>query len=95
MAQVAVRANSAVFSQTGAGVASVNYINGGGSIFTIVATGTSGQTATVSGSIDNVNWVQLSMLAVTANPDWTVIQHTFPYLKVDGTATVNISRGAA
>ena len=93
MADFKVKGNTQVFDSTKFGD---GYYagEGNGSIFTIVATGANGATATISGSVDNVNWVQLSMLAVTANPDWTVIQHTFPYLKVEGTANVNISRGA-
>lgn len=68
---------------------------GNGSIWTVVASGSDGQTATISGSMDSVNWVVMAELVVGALADWATIQHTFPYLRSTGSAVVRMSRGAA
>jgi hypothetical protein len=71
------------------------YVTGEGSVHTIVASGTTGQTALFEGSIDSINWITLSTLTVGASnsSDFDVIRHTFPWVRVTGTAYVTMSRG--
>jgi hypothetical protein len=68
---------------------------GVGSFYSYIASGTSGQTATVSGSIDGQVWVMITTLTVTTEPDFANLQHVYPHLKASGTATLSIARSAA
>lgn len=71
------------------------WTNKNGSIYTYVASGTNGQTAIVSGSNDSVNWIQVAALTVTTVAASAVVQHTFKYIKIEGSALVTVGIGAA
>lgn len=68
---------------------------GVGSFYSYIASGTAGQTATVSGSIDGQVWVLITTLTVTSEPDVANLQHVYPYLKASGNAVLSIARSAA
>ena len=73
----------------------VPYAVGEGSLYTVVLSGTTGQTGTIEGSVDGQVWALLTTLTVGASnaPDWDVIRHSFPYLRINSLGSVAISRG--
>lgn len=70
---------------------------GNGSAYTYIATGTAGQSATVEGSADGTVWVHVITLTIdegqTTESDTK--QHILPWLRISGTARLQICRGAA
>lgn len=74
-----------------------NILTGAGSILTMVVTGTTGQTATVKGSLDGVTWVDIA--SFTLDVGQTVIsssvQAAWVFLQVTGDAAIKIARSAA
>ncbi|MFV0410099.1 MAG: hypothetical protein ACK5LJ_10525 [Paracoccus sp. (in: a-proteobacteria)] len=72
-------------------------LSGSGSVFTIVATGQIGQSATVQGSIDAETWVDIVSFNIEAEGEVlsSVLQFSYKYLQVIGDAEVKISRGSA
>jgi len=73
-----------------AGRQSQALISGSGNTFTYQVTGVG--TATIQGSNDNVNWVNLTDAPLNAGESLVLI-HSWMYLQVTGTATVLVSRG--
>lgn len=81
----------------------VKFINGiseyqenfNGTVYSVVCTGTSGQTATLKASIDKNNWVDIVNFTIDtpAKPIGTTLQFAYPYLKIEGTANIKVARG--
>lgn len=59
-----------------------------------VATGSVGQTATVSGSLDGVIWVEIVSFEIeeTDVPLSVALDHVWPLQKITGNATVQIAK---
>lgn len=70
---------------------------GGGSIYGFQCTGLTGQTATVQGSLDGTNWVDIISFEIESDSDVLPAQRQFVYswLQVSGDATLVIVRSAA
>ena len=68
---------------------------GVGTVYTMVATGTAGQTAKLQGSIDGEHWVDIVTFSIEANTDVlsSVQQFSYAYLQVTGDATLKIAKG--
>lgn len=79
-----------VAEHNNAGRKSSGYITGEGNTFTYQVTGTG--TATILGSNNGQDWVQLIDGPVTA-PDSLVLIHSWMNIKIEGDATVLVSRG--
>lgn len=97
MAQLVLSGITTLYRGSAAATGDI-HVHGLGSVFTFLAAGTAGQTATIYGSIDGNIWAEITVLTVGAanEPDWTTEQCVFPFLKIEGNATtVQISRGQA
>lgn len=71
---------------------------GNGSVFTYRAYGTTGQSAEVRGGFPDDTWEtmqQICVLTVGGSVQSAVLQHSWPVLMVDGTASIKIARGEA
>ena len=66
------------------------YITGQGNTFTYQVAGTG--SATIYGSNNNQDWIALTDTPLIA-PSSLVLIHSWLFLKVEGTATVIVSRG--
>lgn len=66
------------------------YITGQGNIFTYQATGAGN--AVIHGSNNGINWTPITDTPLVA-PDSLVLMHSWLYIRVEGTATVTVSRG--
>ncbi|WP_111861151.1 hypothetical protein [Acinetobacter sp. CFCC 10889] len=66
-----------------------------GTVYTMVATGTAGQTVKLQGSIDNEHWVDIVTFTIEADTDVlsSVQQFSYAYLQVTGDATLKIAKG--
>ena len=83
-----------IYDSTVDGATDKNIITGSGSVLTIVVTGTSGQTASVKGSLDNQNWIDIGTFTLDVGQTMLYAsgQYAYPYLQVTGDATVKIAR---
>lgn len=73
-------------------------LHGSGSVYTYRAYGTAGQTVEVRGGFPGDAWEdmqELCILTVGGTVQSAVLQHSWPVLMVDGTATIKIARGEA
>lgn len=99
MPTFALEKNTVIYDSAQYGSEGVGYYPGGGagSIYTIQATGTEGQTATVSGrNADDMPWQSIVSLTVSSTlTDSAVVQFTWAQIKHEGSARLVISRGAA
>lgn len=71
---------------------------GKGTVFTYRAYGTTGQSVEVRGGFPGDAWEdmqELCVLTVGGTVQSAVLQHSWPVLMVDGTATIKIARGEA
>lgn len=71
---------------------------GSGSVYTYRAYGTAGQTVEVRGGFVGDAWAdmqQVCVLTVGGTVQSAVLQHSWPVLMVDGTASIKIARGEA
>lgn len=75
----------------------VHAARGSGSVYTYRAYGSAGQTVEVRGGFPDDTWDDMELIAVLT-VDGTrsaVLQHSWPVLMVDGTASIKIARGEA
>lgn len=79
-----------VLEHNNAGRQTTGYITGQGSTFTYQITGNG--TASIYGSNNGNDWVSLTDGPIVA-PDSMVVVHSWSYIKIDGTATVIVTRG--
>jgi len=85
-----VQGVNVVVEHNNAGRQSSGFIHGKGNTFTYQVAGTG--SATIYGSNNNQDWIQISDTPLIA-PSSLVLIHSWLFLKVEGTATVIVSRG--
>lgn len=79
-----------VVEHNNAGRQSTGFITGQGNTFTYQVTGTG--SATIFGSNNNNDWTSLTDAPLIA-PNSLVLIHSWQFIKVEGDATVFVSRG--
>lgn len=79
-----------VLEHNNAGRQTTGYITGQGNTFTYQVAGTG--SATISGSNNGTDWIQLTDAPLVA-PSSVVLIHSWSQIKVEGDASVIVSRG--
>lgn len=71
--------------------------DGGGSVYTYRAYGTAGQTVEIRGGWPDDAWADMEWICTltVGGTQSAVVQHTWPVIAVDGSATLKIARGNA
>lgn len=85
-----VQGVNVVLEHNNAGRATSEYITGEGNTFTYQVAGTG--TATIYGSNNDNDWIALTDAPLNA-PDSLVLIHSWKFIKVEGEASVIVSRG--
>ena len=97
MSTAVVTGATHVFSYNDPNARVSDSINGHGSVYTFIAIGTAGQSATVEGSANGIDWVQVITLTIDVGKTSEVSTQNcvLPNLRFTGNAKLQICRGAA